>query len=135
MKSFHASRDGRSLLTLQSACLKRHGPVESFTVRLYRYNPETDDMPYEQDGEVDGSFRKRMVLDVLEHLKTTDPTLSLGRSCREGGCGADGMNRNGLNGLSCITPVHESTGKSNILNIRPLPGMPVIRDLVVDQTL
>jgi succinate dehydrogenase / fumarate reductase iron-sulfur subunit len=109
--------------------------VDSFTVRLYRYNPETDHTPYNQDVKVESSFRNRMVLDVLEHLKTLDPTLSFRRSCREGVCGSDGMNINGRNGLGCITPVHEALGKSNILTIRPLPGMPVIRDLVVDQTL
>lgn len=109
--------------------------MKSITVRLYRYNPETDHTPYNQDVEIDASFRNRMVLDVLEHLKTLDPTLSFRRSCREGVCGSDGMNINGRNGLGCITPVQEALGKSNTLILRPLPGMPVIRDLVVDQSL
>jgi succinate dehydrogenase / fumarate reductase, iron-sulfur subunit len=43
------------------------------------------------------------------------------------------MNINGKNGLACITPVAEALGRAAILSIlRPLPGMPVIRDLVVD---
>lgn len=73
-----------------------------------------------------------MVLDVLMKLKTQDPTLSFRRSCREGVCGSDGFNINGKNGLGCITPV--SSLNTNKLVIRPLPGMPVIRDLIVDLT-
>lgn len=61
--------------------------------------------------------------------------LAFRRSCREGVCGSDGMNINGKNWLACIKPVTEALGTSNTLVIRPLPGMPVIRDLVVDQSL
>ncbi|GGY78529.1 succinate dehydrogenase iron-sulfur subunit [Marinobacter zhanjiangensis] len=109
--------------------------MEPITVRLFRYHPEQDDKPWSQDVEVDGSFRCRMVLDVLEHLKTLDTTLTFRRSCREGVCGSDGLNINGRNNLGCITRVEDMLGKKNLLEIRPLPGMPVIRDLVVDQTL
>src|SRR5690625_5976924 len=76
-----------------------------------------------------------MVLDALEYLRENDPTLSYRRSCAEGVCGSDGMNINGKNWLACIKPIGEAIGRSNLLVIRPLPGMPVIRDLVVDQTL
>lgn len=58
--------------------------MNSFTVQLYRYNPETDSSPFTQSVQVDERSRTRMVLDVLEHLKTVDPTLSFRRSCREG---------------------------------------------------
>lgn len=109
--------------------------MDTITVRLYRYNPETDNAPYTQEVNVDSSFRKRMVLDVLEHLKTVDPTLTFRRSCREGVCGSDGLNINGRNGLGCITRVEDIIRKSGVLTIRPLPGMPVIRDLAVDQSL
>lgn len=109
--------------------------MTSFTVRLYRYHPEQDDVPYSQDVQVDGDFRKRMVLDVLEHLKTRDATLTFRRSCREGVCGSDGLNINGRNNLGCITRVGDALGNKDLLEIRPLPGMPVIRDLVVDQSL
>ena len=61
-----------------------------------------------------------------------DPTLSYRRSCREGVCGSDGMNINGTNGLACVTAL--STLKTNKIVIRPLPGFPVVRDLVVDMS-
>jgi len=57
------------------------------------------------------------------------------RSCREGVCGSDGMNMNGKNGLACITPVSEAVGSGDTLVVRPLPGLPVVRDLVVDMSL
>src|SRR5690554_7069008 len=102
--------------------------MEPLKVRIYRYNPEQDSVPWYQDSEVDASFRNRMVLDVLEHLKTQDTTLTFRRSCREGVCGSDGLNINGRNGLGCITRVADILGKKNLLEIRPLPGMPVIRE-------
>jgi succinate dehydrogenase / fumarate reductase iron-sulfur subunit len=76
-----------------------------------------------------------MVLDVLEMIKADhDATVTYRRSCREGVCGSDGLNINGRNGLACITPLSE-TVKKNKLVIRPLPGLPVVRDLVVDMSL
>ena len=104
-------------------------------VSLYRYNPETDDAPYMQDFSVDTGGRDLMVLDVLELIKADhDGSVTYRRSCREGVCGSDGLNMNGKNGLACITPLSESV-KGDKLVIRPLPGLPVIRDLVVDMSL
>lgn len=101
-------------------------------VSLYRYNPETDEKPVMQDVEIDiPEGKDLMVLDVLELVKKQDPTFSYRRSCREGVCGSDGMNINGTNALACITPI-SSVAKKGKLVLRPLPGLPVIRDLVVD---
>ena len=104
-------------------------------VSLYRYNPETDEAPYMEDFSVDTGGRDLMVLDVLELIKADhDGSVTYRRSCREGVCGSDGLNMNGKNGLACITPLSESV-KGDKLVIRPLPGLPVIRDLVVDMSL
>ena len=101
-------------------------------VSVYRYNPETDDAPYMQDIHIDIPGGKDiMVLDLLQLLKDKDPSMAYRRSCREGVCGSDGMNMNGLNGLACITPL-SAVVKDDKLVLRPLPGLPVIRDLVVD---
>ncbi|MGM0912800.1 MAG: succinate dehydrogenase iron-sulfur subunit [Pseudomonadota bacterium] len=103
-------------------------------VSIYRYNPETDSAPYMQEFQVDTQGRDVMVLDVLHMMKEQDNGLAYRRSCREGVCGSDGMNMNGKNGLACITPLSEVV-KGNKLVLRPLPGLPVIRDLVVDMGL
>lgn len=102
---------------------------------IYRYNPEVDNEPYMQAYELPDTARRMMVLDVLELLKREDPTLSFRRSCREGVCGSDGMSINGKNGLACITALSTALQGGDELVLRPLPGMPVIRDLVVDLSL
>lgn len=102
-------------------------------VSIYRYNPETDKKPYMKDYEVDVPADKDvMVLDVLSLVKEKDPSVSYRRSCREGVCGSDGLNINGTNKLACVTALSEVKGGREKLVIRPLPGLPVIRDLVVD---
>lgn len=101
-------------------------------VSLYRYNPEVDSKPRMQDYEIElPAGKDLMVLDVLELLKRQDPSIAYRRSCREGVCGSDGMNISGTNGLACITPVSAAT-RGGKLVLRPLPGLPVVRDLVVD---
>ena len=103
-------------------------------VSVYRYNPDVDEVPQMREMDIDLPEDKDiMVLDVLELLKARDPTLSYRRSCREGVCGSDGINMNGRNGLACMTPV-STVAKRGKLVLRPLPGLPVVRDLVVDMT-
>jgi len=107
--------------------------VNDVQVSIYRYNPETDSKPRMQDYSVElPEGKDMMVLDVLQLVKDQDPTLAYRRSCREGVCGSDGLNMNGTNGLACVTPVR-SIAKDRLV-IRPLPGLPVIRDLVVDMS-
>ena len=104
-------------------------------VSIYRYNPDKDAEPYMQDYHINTGGKDIMVLDVMALIKDQDPTFSYRRACREGVCGSDGVNINGKNGLACITPVSEAMGKRDSkLIIRPLPGLPVIRDLVVDMS-
>ena len=99
--------------------------------QIYRYDPDNDARPRMQaiDVELDGS--ERMLLDVLMKLKALDPSLAFRRSCREGVCGSDAMNINGKNGLACLTNMRTLPGT---VVLKPLPGLPVIRDLIVDMT-
>jgi succinate dehydrogenase / fumarate reductase iron-sulfur subunit len=98
---------------------------------IYRFDPDKDEKPYMQDYDIDLEPADKMLLDALVRIKSIDDSLSLRRSCREGVCGSDGMNINGRNGLACITPV---TSLREPVELRPLPGLPVIRDLIVDMT-
>ena len=98
---------------------------------LYRYDPDVDDKPRMQTIELEVSDDDRMLLDTLMRLKAVDPTLSFRRSCREGVCGSDAMNINGKNGLACVTNMRSLP---NTVVLKPLPGLPVIRDLIVDMT-
>lgn len=97
--------------------------------RIYRYQPESSDKPRMQDYELEIDTAGKMLLDALLAIKAQDETLSLRRSCREGVCGSDAVNVNGKNRLACITPLSEL---KQPIEVRPLPGLPVIRDLIVD---
>ncbi|MDW8324513.1 MAG: succinate dehydrogenase iron-sulfur subunit [Burkholderiales bacterium] len=100
-------------------------------LRIYRYDPDAHARPRMQDYELELDPRGKMVLDALLAVKAQDDSLAFRRSCREGVCGSDGVNVNGVNVLACITPLE---GLRQPIEIRPLPRLPVIRDLVVDLT-
>lgn len=97
--------------------------------RLYRYQPESGQPPRMEEVELDIDPAGKMLLDALLELKARDDTLAFRRSCREGVCGSDAVNVNGRNVLACVTPL---SGLKEPVEIQPLPGLPVIRDFVVD---
>ena len=99
--------------------------------QIYRYNPDADAKPRMQFYDIALEPADRMLLDALVRIKTEDDTFSFRRSCREGVCGSDAMNINGKNGLACITKLVDLRDP---VVIRPLPGLPVIRDLIVDMS-
>ena len=99
------------------------------TIEIFRYDPDKDAAPRMQTYQIELLDSDRMLLDVLVRLKKMDETISFRRSCREGICGSDGMNINGKNGLSCLINMNTLPRK---ITLRPLPGLPVVRDLVVD---
>lgn len=107
---------------------------KTLEVSVYRYNPEQDTAPAMQTFQVEIDGKDMMVLDVLALIKEQDESFAYRRSCREGVCGSDGMNLSGKNGLACITPL-SNVVKGSKLVIRPLPGLPIIRDLVVDMSI
>lgn len=107
--------------------------IRKIKFSIYRYNPDINDAPYLQDYElfipIDNDM---MLLTALEKIKSEqDHSLSFRRSCREGVCGSDAMNINGKNRLCCITHISDLPDK---IVVRPLPGLPVVRDLIVDMT-
>lgn len=99
---------------------------------IYRYHPEKNSAAFMQEFELPTSKSDLMLRDALLRIKhEQDQSLTFRHSCGEGVCGSDGMNINGSNGLACITRLDEL---SEPVVVRPLPGMPVIRDLVIDMT-
>jgi len=100
-------------------------------VRIQRYDPDQDAKPYMKEYEVQPEPSDRMLLDLLVRVKAMDDGFAFRRSCREGVCGSDAININGRNGLACLTKVADL---KDPVELRPLPGFPVIRDLIVDMT-
>ena len=105
----------------------------TYEVSIYRYIPDAMKAPSMQIYTVPKEkVHGVMLLDLLKAIKGMDETLTFRHSCGAGVCGSDGMNVNGRNTLACITKLSELPAK---ITLRPLPGMPVIRDLVVDMNL
>lgn len=99
---------------------------------IYRYDPDKDERPYMQKLDVELEPTDKMLLDAIIRIKNSvDDSFAIRRSCREGVCGSDAMNVNGKNRLACTTNLLEL--KEPIV-LRPLPGLPVVRDLIVDMT-
>lgn len=107
--------------------MPQNGPVQ---LRIYRYDPDTGEPPRMQDYTVEAGYQGTMVLDLLMQIKSAiDDSLAFRRSCREGVCGSDSMNINGKNGLACVAAIKEMRQP---IVLRPLPGVPVVRDLIAD---
>jgi succinate dehydrogenase / fumarate reductase iron-sulfur subunit len=98
---------------------------------IYRFVPGRDRKPAFQDYDIRVEPSDHKVLDALVRIKEQDDSLAFRRSCREGVCGSDAMNINGRNALACLT---ELEGLREPVKLAPLPGFPVIRDLIVDMT-
>ncbi len=100
------------------------------TLKIFRYNPETDKKPHYETYKVEAEPTDR-VLDLLEKVKgEQDGTLTFRRSCAHGVCGSDAMRINGMNRLACKVLVKD-LGTDHI-TIEPLLGLPTVKDLVVD---
>ncbi len=102
----------------------------SKTLKIYRYDPDSEDDPRIDTYKIDTKQCGPMVLDALIKIKNeTDSTLTFRRSCREGICGSCAMNIDGTNTLACIKPIKDVSGD---IKIYPLPHLQVVKDLVPD---
>jgi succinate dehydrogenase / fumarate reductase, iron-sulfur subunit len=98
-------------------------------LRILRYDPERDAKPHWETYHVDSDPKGDRVLDLLHRVKYgQDGSLTFRRSCAHGVCGSDAMLINGRNRLACKVRV-EQLGRR--ITVAPLPGMPVVKDLVV----
>ena len=103
------------------------------TIRIQRFDPDVDRKPYLDEFEL-AVTPETTILDALEQIKAEqDGTLTYRRSCRHAICGSCAMNINGRNNLICNQPLAKHLNRYGQITIRPLPHMPVIKDLVVDR--
>ncbi|MGB5986373.1 MAG: succinate dehydrogenase iron-sulfur subunit, partial [Desulfobacterales bacterium] len=105
------------------------------TLNIKRYNPETDDAPFYKEYSLEVDPNERL-LDALMAIKRfQDGSLGFRKSCAHGVCGSDAMRINGKDGLACKTLIKEvATKEGALVTIEPLRNLPVLRDLIVDQT-
>lgn len=103
---------------------------KTITLKILRYNPETDSKPYYDTYKVDAEPTDR-VLDLLEYVKgDQDGTLTFRRSCAHGVCGSDAMRINGRNMLACKVLVQDLA--TDQITVEPLIGLEIKKDLLVD---
>ena len=104
------------------------------TLRIRRFNPEKDPKPYWAEYTLKDVQPNDRVLELLHRVKwEQDGTLAFRRSCAHGVCGSDGMRINGVNRLACKVLVSAlGTGDHVKVQVEPMLGLPVIKDLIVD---
>lgn len=105
------------------------------TLRIRRYNPETDKKAYWGEYRLENVLLTDTVLDLLHRVKwEQDGTLTMRRSCAHGVCGSDAMRINGANALACKTLVSRLGVKKDHVKVQvePILGLPVLKDLLVD---
>jgi len=101
----------------------------NITVRIKRFDPDTDKRAHWQEYKLDVDPTER-VLDVLNEIKWEQSgSLAFRRSCAHGICGSDAMVINGTNRLACKVLVKDL---GDTITVEPIRGLPVLKDLIVD---
>ena len=120
------------------------------SVDVRRFDAWSGAAAFVQRYEVEAEETERF-LDVLIRIRTSvDPSLSFRSSCAHGVCGSDAMRINGKERLACKTLVRDlaaggaadgsgtaggtSADGPLVVSVEPLRHLPVLRDLVVDQS-
>jgi succinate dehydrogenase/fumarate reductase iron-sulfur protein len=100
----------------------------NLTISIQRYDPEADAEPRWVDYSVPSGDRTT-VLETLAHIyENSDPTLAFRFGCRFSACGLCAVQVNDRPAMACTTQLKDG------MKIAPLPGMPVLRDLVIDRS-
>lgn len=108
--------------------------TQTVTVRIQRFNPEVDRKPHLEEFQVEMT-PDTTLLDALANIKANqEGSLTFRRSCRHAICGSCAMNVNGHNMLVCNQPLSRHLDRNERVTIRPLPYLPLIKDLVVDRS-
>lgn len=73
------------------------------------------------------------VLDGVERVWAFhDRSLTFRHACHHSTCGACGMRVNGVEKLTCITPIRDVTTDGGVIKVEPMRNFPIVSDLVVD---
>lgn len=106
-------------------------PSKLYLFKVRRYRPNLDEKPFWQSYEISLSSFDRVLDGLIKIQDQLDPTLAFRKSCAHGICGSCAMKINGINRLACQTLVKDLP---KLIEIEPLPKLPVIKDLVVDMS-
>ena len=104
-------------------------------LKIQRCNPDRDDKPYFQEYTLEVDPNDRLLDALMQVKRFQDGSLGFRKSCAHGVCGSDAMRINGKDGLACKTLIKEVALEDGAtVMLEPLKGLPVQRDLIVDQS-
>ena len=110
-------------------------PVRKVTLKTFRFNTETDYLPYYKHYEMEVG-KDELILDLLNRIKWEhDGSFSYRRSCRHGICGACAIKVNGRATLACkqnALELVELFGEE--LVIEPSSTKRAIKDMIIDKS-
>jgi succinate dehydrogenase / fumarate reductase iron-sulfur subunit len=104
-------------------------------LKIQRFNPETDDQPRFQEYTVETNPNARVLDALMEVKRFQDGSLGFRKSCAHGVCGSDAMRINGKDRLACKTLIKDvAENDGDMITVAPLRYLPLLRDLIVDQS-
>lgn len=104
-------------------------------LKIERYSPKIDKKPGFQEYEVEVAPTDRLLDALMDIKRFQDGSLAFRKSCAHGVCGSDAMRINGEDRLACKTLIRDVADTDGaVVEIKPLRHLPVLRDLIVDQT-
>jgi succinate dehydrogenase / fumarate reductase iron-sulfur subunit len=114
--------------------------MPEYTLKVRRYQPETQEGPYWQEFKVDLDPDLSVLDGLLQVRDRQDGTLVVRCSCRAAICGSCGTKVNGQSTLACKTQISEAQENANRrpgdgtnpIVVEPMGNMPVVKDLVTD---
>jgi succinate dehydrogenase/fumarate reductase iron-sulfur protein len=105
-------------------------PEWNITLRVFRQ--KSGEKPH-YDSFTLSISPEAYVLDAVERIWAfQDRSLVFNHACHHSTCGACGMRVNGMEKLTCITPISAVTHDGGTLTIEPLHNLPPVSDLAVD---
>ncbi len=107
-------------------------PEQKWNIHFEIYRKKTNQKPHFQlfTLQVDPDEN---VLDAIERIWAhKDRTLTFRHACHHSTCGVCGMRINGVEKLTCITPIRSVARDGGKIRVEPLRNFPVLSDLVVD---
>ena len=106
--------------------------TNQWTLNLLVYRLKGNGAPHYDSFKIKAN-PDEYVLDLVERIWAfEDRTLTFAHACHHSTCGACGMRINGVEKLTCITPVHTVAKDGATVKVEPLRNFPVISDLAVD---
>src|SRR3954454_13778696 len=112
--------------------------MPEYTLKLYRYDPESGDPAHWENYEVDLPDHMSVLDGVLQARAQQDGSIGIRCSCQAAICGSCAVRINGKTRLACNTKIGQAadeatkrTGLGEIV-VEPMANYPFIKDLIVD---